>query len=236
MPQRRREIRIVQRARETCGDRARIACVEQRIGIADQLADAGVVAADHRRAAGHRLDDRKTETLVPGREDEGVAKPVEVHEVRLGDVAGQHDAIAFESDAGGVAQVLDAPVRLHRADDHELHVVARSRIEQSERLDRATEILAMVVAAGVENETAGDAEPPAQGRFTARLDPARGEMGVDASPDGADRIGLDAEEVDGVLPGRFGDGKQQITLSQQPELRLVPGLERGVGEVVVRKP
>ncbi|MBB6245212.1 hypothetical protein [Rhodanobacter sp. A1T4] len=66
-------------------DRLVVMRVEQRICSPNDLRQAGRICGDHRRAAGHGLQRRKTETLVPGWKDKQSAKIAQRHEFIIGD-------------------------------------------------------------------------------------------------------------------------------------------------------
>ena len=229
------EVGVLQSARQYRGDRVAAFRVEQRVLTTDDFADAGVVAPDRRGSACHRFHDRKTEAFVPRRKDEHLAQPVQIDEVGLGHEAGEHDVAGGESGLARRAKVGGFALGLYGTDDDELNSLSCDKRDFGEGLDRAAQVLSMIVAPRIEHEASGDTESVAQVVGTRRRHLGRREVRIDSAPDGMDRVRVNAEQVDRVAARSVGNREQKVALLDDVEVSEVRLPIDGVDEVELGK-
>ena len=205
--------------------------VEQRILAPDHFRQAGIVAGDRRRAAGHRLQHRQAETFVQRREEEHVAGAEQLLERAVADPAGDDQIVRAQARArSGLAH------RALVADlvEHQLHAAALIARNRGEGLDRAAQVLAQVAVAGIEHEAVADAELVLDRRALV----GRGrveEMLVHAGVDHRQLFLGDAEQAHRVGLGRLGDAQDRIELAKVQQLAPIPPALVGRAQVQLRE-
>ena len=221
---------VAHQLRQPGADRCHRVRVEQRGGIADHFRDAGGVGADHRRAAGHRLEYRQAESFMARRKNEQLGQVVQHHQVIFRDVAGQHHVVGGEAGMADPLFQVGAFGAVDLADDDELVAGAQRRRQRAEGIDQAVEILAAVEAAGrIHQHGAADAEARAQlrhrfGRIAARLEMGR----IDRGGDIHHPPGRQAQRRNGLAARVVGYRQQQVALPERGDLAIVVlAMDRG---------
>src|SRR5205814_1070655 len=123
---------------------------------AEELGHRGDVARYDRRAAGHCLEDRKARPLVERGEDEELAAAIEGGEHAVLDEAGELNVVPADPLVAGERPELRAVEPREVPGDHQLVPSPQRLREPGVAGDRTVEVLAVVLAADVEEEARAD--------------------------------------------------------------------------------
>ena len=140
---------VAQERTNHAGHRAHVGRIEVNARIAHHFRQRARATRNDRRAAGHRLDGRQTESLHERRRDQRIGPAVKKHEIFIWNKSRHDHAIIKMMSLDGRADLGDVGVKdvVYIAGEHEQDVVGRSL---GEGFDQANQVLVRAQAADIE--------------------------------------------------------------------------------------